>query len=63
MKLIQEKQDKADILLKDARVKLDSNESSFERAKRQADQDEKFLAQRLLSLSNELKNAQYVDIK
>lgn len=59
MKFIQEKQDKADILLKDAREKLDSTECSFEQTKRQADQEEKFLAQRLLSLSNELKITQY----
>lgn len=62
MALIQDKQNKADGLLRDAREKLDSIECSFEQTKRQADQEEKFLAQRLLSLSNELKTTQYVEI-
>ena len=58
MLIIQEKQDIADNDLKNARAQLDETERRFERAKRQADQEEKFLAERLLSLSNELKTTQ-----
>jgi len=58
MLTIQKKQEKADTDLKNARAKLDATERRFEQAKRQADQEEKFLAERLLSLSNELKTTQ-----
>ena len=60
MKVIQQKQDNADLELKEARNNLDIIERRFEQTKRQADQEEKYLAQRLLSLANELKQQQYV---
>jgi len=58
MKVIQQKQNTADIELKEARNNLDMIERRFEQTKRQADQEEKYLAQRLLALANELKEQQ-----
>lgn len=57
MKGIQEKQENADVELKIACEKLQETEEKFERFKKRAEQEEKFLADHLLSLSNELKSA------
>ena len=60
MLTLQDKQNTTDNQLRKAREKLDQVERNFEQAKRESDQEERYLAERLLSLSNELKIAQYI---
>lgn len=63
MEMLQEKQAATDLELKLKTEILRDIEDKFEYFKQQADQEEKFLAQRILSLSNELNRKLYVSHK